>query len=189
MAWLPPVDGPVTRSFAGGDDPFARGLRRAAVLAASPGEPVRAPCGGTVRYAGATPRGRAVTLGCGRRRVTLMPVRVAVRGGRRVERGAVVGFAAGDLRVSVREPDGAYVDPEPLFARDHGPAPPAGLRPRVRAAAPRPPAAPAPVPVPPIPWPAWAGVALLLAGSAVRGADRRRRTARRLEPSTARRAA
>ena len=167
MTLLPPVEGRVVRGFAGGDDPFDRGLRRAVVLSAASGEPVRAPCAGVVRFAGATPRGPAVTLGCGGRRVTLAGLRPAVRAGARVRRGARLGAAAGDVSVSVREPDGAYVAPR--FAAPGVAPPPAApvgrpaARPRERPAR--------RVEVPDLPWPAWAGVALVAAAGVRRVAS------------------
>ncbi len=179
---LNPVEGVVVRGFAGGPDPFAAGLRRGVVLRAAPGTAVRSPCGGRVTFAGRTPRGPAVTVRCGGRRVTVMPVAAAVRRGLRVRRGAVIGRARGNVRLSLRE-RGAYLDPEPLLEADAPPvglAPPPGARrpvtPRLapppgarRPLTPRPTppaaprlAAPEPTATPPMPWTAWAGVALLL---------------------------
>jgi hypothetical protein len=171
-ALLTPVDGPVVRAFAGGPDPFAAGLRRGVVLRSAPGAAVRAPCGGRLTFAGRTPRGSAVTLRCRGRRVTVMPVAATIGRGTRVRRGAVVGRARGDVRLSVRE-GGAYVDPEPLLERPAlgpPPSPVAAQRPRVPPPRAVPGAAPSAAPVPAMPWPAWAGAALLLAvaGSGVR---------------------
>ncbi len=99
-------------------------------LAGTPGEPVRAPCGGTVVFAGLIPadgggRTGAVTIqpedGLA---VTVSPLAaVAVTRGDVVDRGATVGVlaAAGDgssnephLHLSVRR-EGRYVDPEQLL--------------------------------------------------------------------------
>lgn len=103
-------------------------------LSGEPGEPVRAPCGGTVVFAGLIPadgggRTGAVTIEPeGGVAVTVSPLaEVAVTRGDAVDRGATVGVlaAAGDassnephLHLSVRR-DGRYVDPEPLL-EPHG---------------------------------------------------------------------
>ncbi len=197
----PPVPGPIVRPFAYHGSPFARGLHRGVDLAARPGAAVRAPCDGAVAYAGP----QAVTLVCGHRRVTLLPVGdVVVRAGAPVRAGAAVGRVRGTdgLHLGVRRPGDpfGYVDPAPLLARSR-PAPPPltgprsgdrgrrhprggpALAPVARPAqVPGPHLAPAPRPVPlgtaqPLaPWPAWAGLALALGG--VRLRRRRRRAAR-----------
>lgn len=188
--WLAPVDGRVVEGFAGGPDPFARGLRRAVVFEAAAGEAVRAPCAGEVLFAGGTPRGPAVTLLCGRRRATVMPVRASLQRGERVRRGARLGAAAGNVRLSAREPGGAYV--RPRLAEAGGAPPPAAPAPPPRVPT-RPAPGPRPVPhavsdAPPVPWTAWAGAALLL-GAGVRLRARsvlaRRRAVRPQEATSA----
>ena len=62
-AWRPPVGGPVTRPFDPGSRPFEAGRHRGVDLQAAPGAPVRAPCSGTVAFAGAVgSAGGVVTL-------------------------------------------------------------------------------------------------------------------------------
>jgi Peptidase family M23 len=195
---LPPVDAPVVRAFHYAGSPFARGLHRGVDLGAPPGARASAPCAGVVAWAGP----RAVTVACGRWRVTLLPVAaVRVRAGDRVRAGAVVASvgAAGrhrGLHLGVRragDPFG-YVDPAPLLRRVAAPpplgvAPPPGVRPSGPAPGP---SAPAPAPVADRPAPvappaasappadapvaAWAGLAL--AATAAAGSARRRRRRR-----------
>ena len=57
--WVRPVDGDVLRAFAVGADRYAAGQHRGVDLAAPPGAPVRAACGGRVSFAGRVPGGRA----------------------------------------------------------------------------------------------------------------------------------
>jgi murein DD-endopeptidase MepM/ murein hydrolase activator NlpD len=194
LALVPPVPGVVVRGFDYGADPFAGGQHRGVDFAVRPGAAVRAPCGGEVVAAGAVAGVHVVSLRCGRHRVSLLPLaRVGVEAGARVHAGAVVGVAAGQaahagapgraaVHLGVRregDPFG-YVDPAALLA---APAPPPSppirtappLRPPLRGPTPSsapPPAAPSPA----TPWPAFAGLALVLAGLTITAArDRRRR--------------
>jgi hypothetical protein len=148
--WQRPVPGGGARSFDySSTAPFARGAHRGADLAAAPGDPVRAACDGLVAHAGPVPGGaRAVTLVCGTRRVTHLPLRqTAVEPGVRVRAGTRIGTLAaghGGLHLGVRaaaDPFG-YQDPLALLPRapDPPPAPPARV--------------PAPSPAPPAPVPA-----------------------------------
>ena len=204
LALHPPVEAPIVRPFAYAGSPFARGLHRGVDLAAAPGTAVTAPCAGRVVYAGA----HAVTLRCGARRVTLLPLGgVRIRAGRAVPagtvlarvgpRGAHVGLHLGVRRAG--DPFG-YEDPAPLLRRRAGvplgPAPAPGVRrtprPPADARAPRVTAAPGPVipapaPAPgPAPLAAWAGCALA-ALAAAGGARVRLGRRRRTDPSRARR--
>ena len=181
LVLVAPVPGPVARGFDVGGDPFAGGLHRGVDLLASPGAVVRAPCGGPVVVAGRVgTSGRVVTLLCRGWRVTVMPLGdVAVRRGAVVRAGARVGTVArspahAGLHLGVRR-DGVrfgYVDPlRFLAARPR--VPPAGPRAAPRRRSPPPVATPAVravrAPVAGLaPWPAWAGLALVLAGAGVR---------------------
>jgi hypothetical protein len=170
---IAPVLGAVTHGFDPGR-PFEAGRHRGVDLAAAPGTPVRAACGGPVAFAGRIGGVGIVTLRCGRWRVTHMPLAtIAARGP--VARGAVIGTVAESsdhegLHLGVRR-DGTrfgYVDPLRFLAPRLGPAPPPRVvlpppaRP-VRAPRARPPGSP-----PLAPWPAWAGMALVLAGAGLR---------------------
>src|SRR3954451_23133296 len=84
-SWAPPVRGGPVRLFDLGRDPFVRGRHRGVDLAAAPGVPVRAACGGVVRFAGRVAGTGTVSVDCGRWRVSYAPLeRIAVRAGRRV---------------------------------------------------------------------------------------------------------
>jgi len=193
----------VTRAFDLGPDPFAAGRHRGLDLRAAPGTPVRSACAGVVAFAGRVPRhGRVVTIGCGRRRVSYLPLAaVRVRRGERLAAGAplgTVGHGHGGLHVGVRRAGRrfGYEDPAPLFGAD--PPPPVAVRAPRLGRAPRPgaPAAPRVVPatrslpvVRPVaaptgdglaPWPAWLGLGLLLSGLA--GGARRSRGGGRRAP-------
>jgi hypothetical protein len=192
LVLVAPVGGPVARGFSVGADPFEGGRHRGVDLVAAPGAVVRAPCGGSVVVAGRVgASGRVVTVLCRGWRVTVMPLAaVAVRRGAVVRAGTRVGTVArsaahAGLHLGVRR-DGVrfgYVDPLRFLApRSSAPfvAPRAPARRR-----PPPVAAPAvrvPAPVAGLaPWPAWAGLALVLAGAGVRwrwrvAGLRRRRT-------------
>jgi hypothetical protein len=137
-----------------------------------------------------------VTVRCGPWRVTHMPLATITARGV-VGRGAVIGTAGVSsahegLHLGVRR-DGTrsgYVDPlrfmvAPTTPVPLGRAPRAGRRappaagPRLvraprGARAPRPVRAPAPASLPIAPWPAWAGLALVLAGAGLRLRARRR---------------
>lgn len=197
LVLVAPVAGPVERGFDPGR-PFGAG-HRGVDLAAAPGTPVRAACGGPVVFAGRIgSSGGIVTLRCGRWRVTHMPLAAfSARGS--VRRGAVIGTVAASrehhgLHLGVRR-EGVrfgYEDPLRFLA---APAPPVPVGPAQQPARPRPPRAIPPprrvrpppraaarrlvrAPTPPsspfAPWPAWAGLALVLGGAGLRVRLRRR---------------
>jgi murein DD-endopeptidase MepM/ murein hydrolase activator NlpD len=187
LVLITPVDGPVVRDFDPGR-PFEGGRHRGVDFVAAPGTPVRAVCGGPVVFAGRIGGAGIVTLGCGGRRVTHMPLAtIAARGV--VRRGAVIGTLAAardhaGLHLGVRR-DGTRFGYEDPLRYLTAPSPPLGPAPRggdprlVRPPPPpRPIAAPRlvrpaprlvrppPAASPPLaPWPAWAGLALMLAGA------------------------
>ena len=201
--WLRPVPGDVARPFSyARAAPFARGAHRGADLAARPGTPVRSACSGVVVHAGPVAgHGRVVSVRCGARHVSYLPLATAVvRAGAQVRAGApigTVGAGHGGLHVGVRrEADRfGYEDPLALLPAPHRPAdpipvaaprrPPRAVRrpvtaprlPAIRPVTARRHAGPHPV----APWPVWTGLALLLAGAAGSGslALRRRRAASR----------
>ena len=188
LALLSPVHGEVTRGFDPGR-PFEGGRHRGVDLAAAPGTPVRAACSGPVAFAGRIGGAGIVTLRCGPWRVTHMPLAtIAARGF--AKRGAVIGTVArspdhAGLHLGVRR-DGTrfgYVDPLLFLARTSrplGPAPPPRIvRPPRRPRAVRAPRARRPGSLPLAPWPAWAGLALVLAGAGVRARRVRTRWAAR----------
>lgn len=171
--WLRPVPGEVARSFSyARATPFAGGAHRGADLAARPGTPVRSACAGTVAHAGpVAAQGRVVTVRCGPRRVTYLPLaRVSVRAGAAIPAGAEIGTVAGGhggLHLGVRRAADRYAYEDPLAliaspANPHGPPiaarrppRPIALRrpamprhPGPRPAAPPRPVAPAPLPAP-----------------------------------------
>jgi hypothetical protein len=131
-SWRPPVDGPVTRGFDLGANPYEGGRHRGIDLRVAPGAPVRATCGGPVVVAGQVgTSGRVVTVLCGRWRVTHMPLEhVAVRAGETVRQGAALGTAAASgehtgLHLGVRR-DGTrfgYVDPMRFLSSSDTPPP------------------------------------------------------------------
>ncbi len=194
LALLAPVPGEPTRGFDPGR-PFEGGRHRGVDLAAAPGTPVRAACTGPVAFAGRIGADGIVTLRCGPWRVTHMPLAtIAARGF--ASRGAVIGTVArsrdhAGLHLGVRR-DGTrfgYVDPL-RFLTPRSPPAPLVRGPRARPPAPpivSPPQArrshrPAPRPAspPPLaPWPAWAGLALVLAGAGLRARRVRTRWAAR----------
>jgi murein DD-endopeptidase MepM/ murein hydrolase activator NlpD len=169
--WQRPVPGPVLRPFALSPDRFARGQHRGVDLAAALGAPVRAACGGRVRFAGRLPGGgRTVSVVCGGLVATYQHLGVlAVRRGQLLAPGAIAGTVGRSVDPRARRPhlhlgaretaSGRYLDPltllgsPPLAAppvvgaprrpRPLGPAP----RPAVRRTVPRPapPTAPAPI--------------------------------------------
>jgi hypothetical protein len=157
--WLRPVPGELARSFSyTRAAPFARGAHRGVDLGAAPGTAVRSACSGMVVHAGPVARAGVVSMRCGGRRVSYLPLaRVAVGAGAAVAAGAAIGTVAaghGGLHLGVRrEADRfAYEDPLALLAPGRPtPRPPAtapSRRTRPPARAPRrvPAAKPAPVP-------------------------------------------
>jgi hypothetical protein len=213
-AWRPPVAGTVTRAFDLGADPFEAGRHRGVDLAAPPGTTVRAPCTGPVAFAGrAGTNGRVVTLLCGPWRVTHMPLAsIVAREGTIVRTGEPLGTVAASgahegLHLGVRR-EGTrfgYADPQRFLATTHAPpAPPLSRAPRrsrprptTRPPAPRPLVTPRPVAAaaprdstsrvraPFAPWPAWLGLALVLAGAGLRVGVRLRTTRGRVRTSPA----
>ena len=152
--WLRPVPGDVARPFSySRAAPFTPGAHRGVDLAAPPGRRVRAACGGTVVHAGPVAgRGAVVSIRCGRRRVSHLPLAsVAVRAGTAIAAGTPIGTVApghGGLHVGVRREGDpfAYEDPMPLLTRPGPARPPFAAVParrvRVRPPAPRPVARP-----------------------------------------------
>src|SRR3954453_7622691 len=97
-SWAPPVRGGPVRLFDLGRDPFVGGRHRGVDLAAAPGEPVRAACGGVVRFAGRVGGTGTVSVDCGRWRGSYAPLgRIAVRAGRRVGATGRLGVMAGEV--------------------------------------------------------------------------------------------
>lgn len=155
--WRRPVDGPVLRLFSMGSDRFAGGQHRGVDLAAQPGTPVRASCGGRVSFAGRVPRGGlSVSVRCGRLVATYQHLGAArVRRGQSVAPGTWIGRAGSarphpHVHLGARDRlTGAYVDPLTLLAGAPRalPPPPAGAR----RAPPPGPAVPGPAPLGPAP--------------------------------------
>ena len=145
--WLRPVPGDVARSFSyTRASPFAAGAHRGADLAAPPGTSVRSACAGVVVHAGRVPRhGRVVSVRCGSRRVSYLPLaKTVVRAGALLRAGAPIGTVAaghGGLHLGVRREGDrfAYEDPLALIGAPNRPRlpPPSPLR-RPPRAAPRP---------------------------------------------------
>ncbi len=158
--WVRPVDGDVLRAFAVGADRYAAGQHRGVDLAAPPGAPVRAACGGRVSFAGRVPGGgRTVSVRCGALVATYQHLgAMAVGRGQVVMPGGPIG-RAGRARPSPHVHLGArvaatgeYRDPLALFAgAPPGPLAPLPLArrapPDARAPGPRP-LGPAPAPAP-----------------------------------------
>lgn len=141
--WQRPVRGPVVRAFALSPDRFARGQHRGVDLAAPLGSPVRAACGGRVRFAGRVPGGgRTVSVACGRLRATYQHLgAVAVRRGQVLAPGTTLGSVGRSGRPRASQPhvhlgareaaSGRYVDPLTLLGpgpRAPPPVMPAPLR-------------------------------------------------------------
>lgn len=135
LAWTWPVEGPVLRPFALGDDPYAAGQHRGIDIAAAPGTDVRSPAPGRITFAGTVPGGgRTVTVETpDGYSVTLLHLgTIAVARDVPVDEGAVVGtvgpsgtpeHAQAYVHLGVRrtvDPNG-YVDPLRLLP---APAPP-----------------------------------------------------------------
>jgi hypothetical protein len=132
---VPPVPGDIARAFTyERAAPFAAGRHRGADLAAPPGTPVGAACGGVVAWAG----NAVVTVRCGAWRVTHLPLAtIVVRPGARVSAGARIGTLGRDerhtgLHLGVRRAGDrfAYVDPAPLLAAARRPPVPVAPAPR-----------------------------------------------------------
>jgi hypothetical protein len=188
--WQRPVPGEVTRSFDYSPAaPFARGAHRGADLGAPPGATVRAACDGRVVHAGPVPGGAAaVTLRCGSRRVTHLPLRsTAVGRGVRVRAGAHLGALAGGhagLHLGVRAADDPFAYENPLALLpppgEVAPGPPilAPVRPASPRWRPRPaqprlrPTRPRPTPRPSPPIPRAAHPPAAARAPSLAGADR-----------------
>lgn len=139
LAWTWPVDGPVLRPFALGDDPYAAGQHRGIDVGAAPGSPVLAPAAGTVTFAGTVPGGgRTVTVLTGDgHAVTLVHLGgIAVARSASVEEGAALGTIgpSGDaehpqgyvhLGVRVADDPNGYLDPLAFLPRREAAPPPA----------------------------------------------------------------
>ena len=193
-----PVGGGVASGFDVAANPFTPGQHRGADFAAAPGDAVQAACGGRVVVAGSVgSSGRLVTVRCGRWRVTHMPMEALdVRAGAVIRKGARLGRVGrsddhAGLHLGVRHEGSrfGYIDPLHFLAADPPVPPPAAAPRRIRRAPPPPPppVARRPAPGPRIvatpapatsgrtrgartlaPWPAWAGLALVLAGAGLR---------------------
>jgi hypothetical protein len=121
--WLPPVDGPVARSFQAPAFAYGPG-HRGIDFAVLPGTPVRASGDGVVAFAGSVADSLHVVVAHdGNLRTTYAFLAgISVRAGDRVARGQVVGAAgssgpeheAGGLHFGVRLGD-RYLDPQRLF--------------------------------------------------------------------------
>lgn len=129
--WLWPVRGAVVGRFAIASDRFAAGQRRGIDIAAAPGVPVRAACGGRVSFAGVVPAaGRTVTVACGPLNATYLHLgSVVVHRGTHLLPGVPLGAVAsgGRLRLGarIRARRFGYVDPLRLLGADPPGAPPA----------------------------------------------------------------
>jgi hypothetical protein len=116
--WSWPVDGPVLRPFALGDDPYAGGQHRGIDIGAPPETPVHAASTGTISFAGTVPSGgRTVTVQTGGGlSVTYLELgALRVARGAQVAEGDTIGTVgpAAHVHLGVREtadPHG-YVDP------------------------------------------------------------------------------
>jgi hypothetical protein len=134
--WLRPVSGEAVRAFDYTPrHAFAGGAHRGVDFAAATGTRVRSACTGHVVHAGTVAAlGGVVTVRCGDRRVTYMPLAaIAVREGARVVRGAGLGMVAaghGGLHLGVRRAGDRFAYEDPL-AHFGGGTPPllVGLRP------------------------------------------------------------
>ncbi|MGZ8647504.1 MAG: murein hydrolase activator EnvC family protein [Solirubrobacteraceae bacterium] len=188
-----PVGGEVAAGFDVGANPFAGGQHRGVDLTASAGEEVKAACGGRVVVAGRVgSSGRLVTVSCDGWRVTHMPMAtVAVRAGAQIRSGTALGTVGrsadhAGLHLGVRREGSrfGYVDPLQFLAGPGALPPPAVAPRRLHRLRPRWPSvdrrSPHPLSerprvVPEVqtrgtlaPWPAWAGLALVLAGAGLR---------------------
>jgi murein DD-endopeptidase MepM/ murein hydrolase activator NlpD len=214
-SWQRPVGGPLQRAFTVLPDRYARGQHRGVDLGAPEGAPVRAACGGRVRFAGRVPGGGlTVSVVCGRLVATYQHLgTLATRRGAGVLSGAVLGsvgrsgLAPGvraHLHLGARElVSGRYVDPLALFGASPRAAPPVGRAPRAAPLGPAPPALrrrpglvpeplgrgfePRAAPATQPPLVVWAGLAAFALGLPLGGLVRLRRR-RRAARSTAARA-
>lgn len=129
-AWRLPLAGPSVAGHFSFDRrrPFGPGQRRVVALAGRPGEAARAPCAGTVSFAGSLPGGRGVSVRCGRLSATLTGLAsVAPRRGEAVAAGQPLGRTGRDGRLFLgarvwNRPHG-YLDPLALLGPRSGPAP------------------------------------------------------------------
>lgn len=115
--------------------PYEAGQRRVAALAGRPGETVRAPCPGRVTFAGPLPRGRGLTIRCGRLAATLTGLAaVPVRRGTSVVAGQPVGRlgSAGLVRLGARVAGSRHGYLDPLALLGAGPRPRSPLAPAAR---------------------------------------------------------
>jgi hypothetical protein len=154
-AWTWPIDGPVLRPYALGDDPYAGGQHRGLDIGGELGADVRTPAAGTVSFAGALPggvRGVTVRTADGYAVTLLQLAGVTVDAGAAVAEGQVVG-TIGESRDQVTTHPHVHLGIR-LAVDEHGYVDPLSLLP------PRgvPPPAPAPAPVEPTPAPAPAPV-------------------------------
>ncbi|MBU3675255.1 MAG: M23 family metallopeptidase [Solirubrobacteraceae bacterium] len=151
-SWQPPLERARVASPFAFDRalPYEAGQRRVARLAGAPGETVRAPCPGRVTFAGPLPRGRGLTIRCGRLAATLTGLgAVSARRGTAVVAGQPVGRlgSRGVVRLGARVAGSrhGYLDPLALLgsgSRPRAPLAPAARRgrpprPRARHAGPR----------------------------------------------------
>jgi hypothetical protein len=182
-SWRAPVRGPVVHGFAYSPSaPFVRGARRGTDFAARSGEPVAAPCGGRITFAGRVPRfGPALSIRCGSLVATLLRVRAARRGV--VRRGVFVGRAAGIVRLGARRAADrfGYLDPLALIGVDRPGRTPVGAAPLAPPPVHAPERARPPAGTPAavrVPWTAWVGLGLLgsLLGPWAVSTSRRRST-------------
>ncbi|MGH9151188.1 MAG: peptidoglycan DD-metalloendopeptidase family protein, partial [Acidimicrobiales bacterium] len=122
VAYLPPVDAPVTDAFRPPASPHGAG-NRGVDYATAPGAPVRAAAAGQVTFAGPVGSGLHVVVlhADGIRTSYSFLAGVAVRRGQVVAAGDTVGRAGGSLHFGARAGD-AYLDPLVLLAGRGGAA-------------------------------------------------------------------
>lgn len=189
--WTPPLRSvTVAREFDfDSTAPFSRGASRGVTLHGIPGAVVRAPCSGSVTFAGRHPQlGGGLTLRCGALLATELGLeRPALLRGTAVVAGVPVGRlgSSGRLYLSARGvlSRWGYEDPLALLGDGSGRQPLQAPPPRRRkplARAPRgrrpsPVKRPAPVTDPIVPPAAWLGLALAGTGAGIGTTLRRRR--------------
>lgn len=121
QSWQWPLDGRVVGHFKyDRATPFAAGQRRGIVIAARPGETVRAVCSGPVRFAGSVGNsGRVVSVGCGSLSASYLHLdSIGVHRGDGVYAGQTLGTAGvGGLYLGAKEVGSRfeYVDPLTLL--------------------------------------------------------------------------